>query len=273
MNTRKLLLWVNIGLIIAIAISAVFLGIMVSQGPSQATVPRGVPYNVIYIGPTEIKIEFGNFSQHISFSDLIIEVTAPNGDVGKADVKNATTEYAQNTAFQSLSSIRISSSGAMDKGTSFTLLNYRDLQTGPWAFKMTYRNTGQLVSGGTIIVPDVDATPQGSFSGLNKISSNEVRLEFGTIAPSTEFSYCYIVAWGPSTATTVLYLNNTTSMRVQMDDGTLLSVVDSNGDGMINLGDYVSLQTVGRELTKGQWSIEADYYFTNEKIANAAIDL
>jgi hypothetical protein len=273
MDTRKLFLWVDIGLIIAIAISAILLGVMVTQGPAPVKVPDGVPYNVVYLSPTEIEVEFGNFSSPINFSDLIIEVRSPNGDASKADVINSILEYTQASTMHSLSKIEVSSTGLMEKGTSFILTNYKNLQTGAWAFKMTYRSTGQQIAGGTIIVPDIDTTPTGSFSGLSIISANEARVGFNSITPSTEFTFCYLEAWGPNMTTSTFYLNDTTSMSFQMEDGTVLSVIDSNNDGLINPSDYVSLHTDGKELSKGQWSIEIKYTFTKEKIATTVFNI
>lgn len=273
MDTRKLFLWVDIGLIIAIAISAILLGVMVTQGPAPEKVPNGVPYNVVYLSPTEIKVEFGNFSSSINFSDLIIEVKSPNGDISKADVIDSNLNYTPTSTLHSISNIEISSTGLMDKGTSFILTNYKNLQTGAWAFEMTHRSTGQQISGGTIIVPDIDATPAGSFSTLSIISANEARVEFNSITPSTEFTFCYLEAWGPNMTTSTFYLNDTTSMIFHMEDGTVLSVIDANGDGLINQGDFASLQTGDKELSKGQWSIEIKYTFTEEKIANTVFNI
>ena len=70
---------------------------------------------------------------------MVIEITSPNGDVSKADVRNSSLDYPQNTPLKSLYSIHISSSGTMEKGTSFMMMNYKNLQIGAWAFKLTHQ--------------------------------------------------------------------------------------------------------------------------------------
>jgi hypothetical protein len=273
METKKLLLWVDIGLIAAIAISAVLLGVTVSQGPPQPKVPVGVPYSIVYLSPTEVKVEFGNFSENIMFTDMVIDVTSPNGDKSRADIKNATVDYVQTTSLKSLANIRISSTGVMEKGTSFTLMNYKNLQVGAWAFKLTHRTTGHQVSGGTVIVPATDITPQATFNKVQTISPSEININLEGVSPSTEINYCYIETFGPDLTKGVMRLNDTSSLSFVMSDGTILTYRDSNRDGLLNQGDYLNLKREAAPLSRGEWSIVLKFNFTEEKIAVSTFDI
>jgi len=273
MSLKTLLFWVNIALIFAIAISGIYLGLMIFKAPEQK-IPTGVTYNVYSISPYQVKVEFGNFTGNVTFPDAFIEVTSPySTDVCRADVRNGTLEYPQ-TGNKSLTNIHLSSTGLLAKGISFTIMNTdRTLTTGVWSFKLIHRSTGIQMSGGSVVVPNTEVTPTGTFNEMRTISSSEIQLGIGGTAPATGYTYCYVRAGGPGMSVTSLYINDTASMSMVLEDGTVLRLVDANKDGLINSGDYVDLAVDGRGLLKGQWFVEIDYRFTGGAIATAQFTL
>ncbi len=267
-------MWVNIGLIIAIAASAVFLGVQTLQGTTSANdLSQDVPYTMNHISRTQVQVVFGNFTSPIKFTDVNIVVTAPNGDVSKADVKRNVLDYPQTTSMRSLNNIHVSSTGVLTSGESFTIQNNKNLQSGGWGFKLVYKSSAKLVTDGGIIIPDPSNPPLGSYSDIQKISDREVKLSFGMVNPPTEFSSCYLEVRGPNTTTRTLELNNSSSMAMTPDNATTVQVVDIDGNGVINSGDYVLLYSKNERLAAGQWSLVLKYVFTGDIIANSIFEL
>jgi len=170
---------------------------------------------------------------------------------------------------KSLANITISSTGTLQKGSYFIMSNYRDLTKGPWLFEMVHRSTNTIVSKGSIIVPDTDTAPTGSISAVMDVSESEVKLMLGTISPSTELSYCYVEVLGPDMTVQNMYLNDTSSMIMLLIDDTQVKMVDSDGNGLMNSGDYIDLRKWTGALAEGQWSVEISYVFTGDIIAYA----
>lgn len=273
MERRTILLWVNIALIILIVISGIYLAISIMQGPPPANIPQNVSFNVRYISPTQMKVEFNNFSNPILFSDVWIKTVSPLGDVCTADVHGDVLVYEQEPEDandpKSLANITISSTGTLQKGSYFIMSNYRDLTKGPWLFEMVHRATKTIVSKGSIIVPDTDTAPTGSISAVMDVSESEVKLMLGTISPSTELSYCYVEVLGPDMTVHTMYLNDTSSMIMLLIDDTQVKMVDADGNGLMNSGDYIDLRKWTGALAEGQWSVEISYVFTGDIIAYA----
>lgn len=277
MDRRRLFLWADIGLILLIIVSGIFLAINIMQGPPPSKVPSDIAYNVRYVSPTQVRVEFGNFSEAVNFSDMRIEITAPNGDVCLAEVVADQLSYPQvaedESRPKSLTEITLSSTGRLEKGSYFLMTNFRDLLLGGWAFEMVHRPSGTVVSGGTIIIPDTDTAPTGSFSALVTVSSSEVRVMVGSVSPATHFTYCYMEVWGPDMTTQVMFMNDTEDMDILLTDETQLKMVDTGGDGLLNAGDYVSLKQWTSVLSHGQWSVTIKDIFTGERVALAVFDI
>jgi hypothetical protein len=274
MSRNKLFWYVNIGLIIAIAASAVLLGVQTLQSTTSANDPgQDVPYTVKHISGTQVQVIFGNFTSPVKYTDVNIVVTAPNGDVSRADVKRNVLDYPQTTSMRSLNNIHVSSTGVLTSGESFTIQNNKNLQSGVWAFKLVYKSSAKLVTDGEIIIPDPSNPPLGSYSDIQKVSDRQVKLTFGLVNPPTEFSSCYLEVRGPNTTTRTLELNNSSSMTMTLDNATTVQVVDVNGNGVINSGDYVLLSSKDERLAAGQWSLVLKYAFTGDVIANSIFEL
>jgi len=273
MERRTILLWVNIVLIISIVISGIYLALTIMQGSPPASIPQNVSFNVKYISPTQMKVEFNNFSSPILFTDVRIKTVSPLGDVCTADVHDDVLVYDQEPEDandpKSLANITISSTGTLEKGSYFIMSNYRDLTKGPWLFEMVHRSSNTIVSKGSIIVPDTDTAPTGSISAVMDVSESEVKLMLGTISPSTELTYCYIDVLGPDMTVQTMYLNDTSSMIMLLIDDTQVKIVDADGNGLMNSGDYIDLRKWTGALTEGQWSVEIKYVFTEDIIAYA----
>ncbi len=273
MERRKILLWVNIVLIISIVISGIYLALTIMQGPPPANIPQDVSFNVKYISPTQMKVEFNNFSNPISFTDVRIKTMSPLGDVCLADVHDDVLVYEQEPEGandpKSLANITISSTGPLEKGSYFIMTNYRDLTKGPWLFEMVHRSSNIIVSKGSVIVPDTNSAPTGSISAVMDVSESEIKLIMGTISPSTELTYCYIDVLGPDMTVQTMYLNDTSSMIMLMIDDTQVKMVDADSNGLMSSGDYIDLRRWSGALSEGQWSVEVKYAFTGEIIAYA----
>jgi hypothetical protein len=52
-------------------------------------------------------------------------------------------------------------------------------------------------------------------------------------------------------------------------DDTQVKMVDSDGNGLMNSGDYIDLRKWTGALAEGQWSVEISYVFTGDIIAYA----
>ena len=270
-------MWADIGLVVLIVISGIFLALNIMHGSPPSKVPDDIAFNVKYISATQVRVEFGNFSEQVSFSDMRIKTTAPNGDVCEADVISDQLSYPQQSNDESkpksLTDITLSSTGQLEKGSYFVMSNFRDLLLGGWAFEMVHRPSGTVVSGGTIMIPDTDTAPSGSFSALVTVSSSEVKVMVGAVSPSTHFSYCYIEVWGPDMTAQLMYMNDTEDMDILLIDETQLKMVDTGGDGLLNAGDYVSLKHWTGVLSHGQWSVTVKDVFTDETVAIAVFDI
>ena len=265
-------LWVNIVLIILIVISGIYLVISIMQGlPCQYTSERIVQREVHQPHPDEGGVQ--QLLKPILFSDVWIKTVSPLGDVCTADVHGDVLVYEQEPEDandpKSLANITISSTGTLQKGSYFIMSNYRDLTKGPWLFEMVHRSTNTIVSKGSIIVPDTDTAPTGSISAVMDVSESEVKLMLGTISPSTELSYCYVEVLGPDMTVHTMYLNDTSSMIMLLIDDTQVKMVDSDGNGLMNSGDYIDLRKWTGALAEGQWSVEISYVFTGDIIAYA----
>lgn len=272
MISRKVFLVVNLVLVAAIVSGGVYLGVTMVNAPPAQQIPQGVAFDARYISSTQVKVEFDSFPHPISYTDTSIRIVAPNGGVSMANVTSGITQYVQSASSRSLSMIVVSATGPLEEGSYFIMVGDRDLIIGAWSFEMTYKYNGAVISQGTVIVPNPDTTPQGSFDAANRISPGRMDLVMGVVTPSTHISYCKVVVQGPEGFTKTVELNRTYGIASDIGNGTVLEYLDSNEDSLLNLGDAIVLSN-DRGLPKGGWSVTVKSIFTGASIAAVSYEI
>jgi hypothetical protein len=272
MGHRRLFLVVNLLLVGLIAASGAYLGWNLLNAPEEQKVPQGVYFDTEYISPTQIRVSFDQLPYPIYFTDIIIKVTAPNGGVSRADVLSNTTAYEQDKSSRSLTRIVVSSTGPMVEGSYFIMIADQGLTVGVWSFDLTYRHDGTAISRGSIIVPDVELTPDGTLERVVLTSPTRMEIGVGMVSPSTAMCYCTVHVIGPQGVNQTIQLNRTSSYDVALGDSSYFVYDDRNNDGLLNNGDVMVVGDDGG-VPNGTWKFVIQYRFTGSEIASISFEI
>lgn len=116
---------------------------------------------------------------------------------------------------------------------------------------------------------DVQISPFGAFTKVQKSAENTVRLEFGAFVPTPMFSECKLVISPPS-GDRLLSWNFTQAdgriVAVGDNSGFELQATDLGGEGKVSLGDFVTLKAA-EDMERGEWSVNMIYTSTGAAIA------
>ncbi len=116
-------------------------------------------------------------------------------------------------------------------------------------------------------------TPTGSFTTTDRVSADSYKIYLGSVSPTTDFADCQVVienANGTSSQPVTLTSDMNAQVVQDSSDNNMayLNVTDLAGDGVVSVGDYLSVYGDLSPDGDGSWTINLLYIDTGGSIAS-----